>query len=72
MPTRYHVGTSTPASDNAAGIMASLATLFAVATDVDTGAAVSAAARRAPPLLLQLLRHRVAHEADAPSARGRC
>jgi hypothetical protein len=42
MPTRYHVGTSTPASDNAAGIMASLATLFAVATDVDTGAAVSA------------------------------
>ena len=42
MPTRYHVGTSTPASDNAAGIMASLATLFAVTTDVDTGAAVSA------------------------------
>ena len=40
MPTRYHVGTSTPASDNAAGIMASLATLFAVTTDVDTGAAV--------------------------------
>jgi len=41
MPTRYHVGTSTPASDNAAGIMASLATLFAVTADVDTGATVS-------------------------------
>jgi hypothetical protein len=41
MPTRYHVGTNTPASDNAAGIMASLATLFAVTADVDTGATVS-------------------------------
>jgi len=41
MPTRYHVGTSTPASDNAAGIMASFATLFAVTADVDTGGAVS-------------------------------
>ena len=39
--TRYHVGTSTPASSDAAGIMASLATLFAVSNDVDTGAAVS-------------------------------
>ena len=40
--TRYHVGTSTPASSDAAGIMASLATLFAVANDVDTGAAITA------------------------------
>jgi len=39
MPTRYHVGTSTPASDNAAGIMASLATLFAVTQDVDIAGA---------------------------------
>ena len=39
MPTRYHVGTSTPASDNAAGIMASLATLFAVSQDVDIAGA---------------------------------
>lgn len=39
--TRYHVGTSTPATADAAGIMASLATLFSVANDVDTGAAVS-------------------------------
>lgn len=42
MPTRYHVGVAVPASADAAGIMAALATLFAVATDVDTGAAVSA------------------------------
>jgi hypothetical protein len=39
MPTRYHVGTNTPASDNAAGIMASLATLFAVTQDVDVAGA---------------------------------
>lgn len=39
MPTRYHVGTSTPASDNAAGIMASFATLFAVTQDVDIAGA---------------------------------
>jgi hypothetical protein len=39
MPTRYHVGTNTPASDNAAGIMASLATLFGVTQDVDIAGA---------------------------------
>lgn len=39
--TRYHVGAVTPASSDAAGIMAALASLFSVATDVDTGAAVS-------------------------------
>jgi hypothetical protein len=41
MPTRYHVGTVTPATADAAGVVAALTTLFAVATDVDTGAAVS-------------------------------
>lgn len=39
--TRYHAGNSTPASADAAGIMASLAALFAVTNDVDTGAAIS-------------------------------
>lgn len=39
--TRYHVGTNVPASSDAAGIMASLAALFAVTNDVDTAAAVS-------------------------------
>ena len=41
MPTRYHLGTVTPATANAAGIMAAFATLFAVANDVDTATAVS-------------------------------
>jgi len=41
MPTRYHLGTVTPASDNAAGIIPAFATLLAVANDVDTGAAVT-------------------------------
>jgi hypothetical protein len=41
MPTRYHAGTAIPASADAAGIMGGLATLFAVANDVDTGAAIS-------------------------------
>lgn len=40
MPTRYHVGAAVPASSDAAGIMGALATLFAVTTDVDTGATV--------------------------------
>lgn len=42
MPTHYHVGTSVPASADAAGIMAALAALFAVTNDVDTGATVVA------------------------------
>lgn len=37
--TRYHVGTSTPASADAAGIMAALSTLFAVTQDVDVAGA---------------------------------
>ena len=40
MPTRYHVGAAVPASSDAAGIMGAFATLFAVTTDVDTGATV--------------------------------
>lgn len=36
MPTRYHLGTQAPATADAAGIMAALAALFAVAADVDT------------------------------------
>jgi len=39
--TRYHVGTAVPATADAAGVMAALATLFAVTLDVDTGATVS-------------------------------
>lgn len=39
--TRYHAGVSTPASADAAGIMASLNTLFGVTTDVDTAAAIT-------------------------------
>ncbi len=35
MPTRYHVGTQSPATADAAGIMAALAALFAVTQDVD-------------------------------------
>ena len=41
MPTRYHLGVNVPASADAAGIMASLAAVLAVANDVDTGAAVT-------------------------------
>ena len=41
MPTRYHLGTQAPATANATGIMAAFAALFAVATDVDTGDAVT-------------------------------
>lgn len=41
MPTRCHQGTQAPATADAAGIMAAFAALFAVATDVDTAAAVS-------------------------------
>lgn len=41
MPTRYHLGAQAPATADAAGVMAALATLFAVAADVDTAAAVS-------------------------------
>ena len=40
MPTRYHVGVAVPASADAAGIMGAFAALFAVTTDVDTGATV--------------------------------
>jgi hypothetical protein len=40
MPTRYHVGAAVPASADAAGIMGAFAALFAVTTDVDTGATV--------------------------------
>ena len=39
--TLYHAGAATPASADAAGIMAALATLFAVANDVDTAAVIS-------------------------------
>lgn len=39
--TLYHAGVATPASADAAGIMAALATLFAVTTDVDTAATIS-------------------------------
>ena len=42
MTTRYHVGTATPATADAAGVMAAFAALFAVATDIDTGGSVSA------------------------------
>lgn len=41
MATRYHLGTVAPATADAAGVMAALASLFAVAADVDTAAAVS-------------------------------
>ena len=39
--TLYHAGAATPASADAAGIMAALAALFAVTTDVDTAATIS-------------------------------
>jgi len=39
--TRYHAGTEPPATADAAGIMAALATIFGRTTDVDTGAAIS-------------------------------
>jgi len=41
MPTRYHLGTAVPATADAAGIMAALATVLATATDVDTGASTA-------------------------------
>lgn len=41
MPTRYHLGVATPATADAAGVMAALATVFAVAADVDTGVSTS-------------------------------
>lgn len=39
--TNYHLGTAVPASADAAGIMAALATVFAVTNDVDTNGVVS-------------------------------
>lgn len=39
MPTRYHVGTLTPASADAAGVIGTLASLFAVTADVDVSVA---------------------------------
>lgn len=39
--TRYHAGTEPPATADAAGIMAALATIFGRTTDADTGAAIS-------------------------------
>jgi hypothetical protein len=41
MTTRYHLGVQVPATADAAGIMGALATVFAVAADVDTGASTS-------------------------------